>query len=85
MLDGWRKETENRLPRDLGGGDEENRRHIHRYRIHLPVREHRDRALVIRLVRVMVDHLVQLRTRRHRVQQQDDGNQQGTDKCLAAR
>ena len=43
----------------------------------LPMREHRDRAIVVLLARVMVNHFVQRGARRHRVQQQDDAHQQG--------
>ena len=43
----------------------------------LPMREHRDRAIVVRLARVMVNHFVQRGARRHRVQQQNDAHQQG--------
>jgi len=46
-------------------------------RIHFPRSEHRDRAIVVFLARVMVNHLMQRGARGHRVQQQDDAHQQG--------
>ena len=56
-----------------GRGDDD----IENGRIHFPQREHRDRAIVILLARVVMNHLVQRGTCRHRVQQQDDAHQQG--------
>jgi hypothetical protein len=41
------------------------------------VGERRDRTMMIRFVRVVVNHFVQRRARGHRVQQQDDAHQQG--------
>jgi hypothetical protein len=46
-------------------------------RIHFPCSEHRDRAIVVLLARVMVDHFMQRGARGHRVQQQDNAHQQG--------
>jgi hypothetical protein len=41
------------------------------------MREHRDGALVVSLVGVLVNQLVQLRARRHRVEQEDHSHQPG--------
>ena len=46
-------------------------------RVRLPLGKHRDRAIVIFLARVVMNHLVQRGARRHGVQQQDDAHQQG--------
>jgi len=54
-------------------------------RIHFPRSEHRDRAIVILLARVVVNHFVQRGARGHRVQQQDDAHQQGGQGRFAER
>lgn len=62
-----------RFNRICRGGD----RHVAGRRIHLAVREHRDRAIVVGFARVLVDHFVQRGAGRHRVQQQNNTHQQG--------
>ena len=63
--------------RRRGGGN------FNRGRVHLAVREHRDRAIVVGLARVLVDHFVQRGRRRHRVQQQDKADEQRGENRLA--
>lgn len=48
------------------------------------MREHRDRAIVVGLIRILVDQFVELWTRRHCVQEQDKTHQQRGDDRLAA-
>ena len=64
---------------DLGQDENENLRsgdrNLDADRINLAVREHRDRALMVRFARVVVDEFVERRTNRHRVQQKDERNQ----------
>ena len=72
----------------LGGFDQNRRRgndDVTGGRIHFPRSEHRDRAIVILLARVVVNHFVQRGARGHRVQQQDDAHQQGGQGRFAER
>ena len=47
--------------------------------------EQRDGAIVVSLARVLVNQFVQFGTRRHRVQQQNEGDQQSGERRLAVR
>ena len=60
----------------------DNCRHSDIGGIHLAVREEGHRTLMIRLVRVCVKEFVERRPRGHRIQQEDNGNQQAAAKRL---
>lgn len=69
----------------FNGQNRNDGRDIGDRRIHLAVGKHRDRAIVIGFARVLVNQFVQLRTRRHRVQQQNKCDQQRGENRLAMR
>ena len=72
--------AENGNHEGLGGLDQIRRRGNDDFagdRVCLSLNQHRDRAIVVFLARVVVNHFVQRGARGHRVQQQDDAHQQG--------
>ncbi len=63
--------------------DEKRRRddgNFNRNGVNVAVREHRDRAIMVGLVRVVMDELVQRGRGRQRVQQQDNADEQNSQR-----
>ena len=59
------------------------RHYFHADGIHLAVGEHGDSAVMPRLIRIMMDQLMQRGACRHGIQQQDKPRQQRGNHCLA--